>query len=68
METLKFKTNIKCTNCVEKVTPALNEVAGAGNWKVDLLDPERTLTVEGDVSESELVTALKGTGYEASKI
>jgi hypothetical protein len=28
MDTTKFKTNIKCSGCVEKVTPFLNESLG----------------------------------------
>jgi copper chaperone len=47
METLKFKTNMKCSGCVAKVTPALDELAGKGNWDVDLSSTEKTLKVNG---------------------
>lgn len=33
---LKFKTNINCGGCIEKVTPFLNEVAGEGHWTLTL--------------------------------
>jgi hypothetical protein len=45
MET-KFKTNIKCDGCIAKVTPALNETVGQGNWNVDLQNPNKVLTIQ----------------------
>lgn len=67
MNTIKFKTNIKCGTCIEKVTPTLDQVTGKGNWSVDLTDPNRTLTItEGDpaiINES-----LQKVGYRAEKI
>jgi copper chaperone len=68
METLKFKTNIKCSGCIQTVTPGLNETVGKDNWKVDLDDPNKTLTVVSDVSENEVVAALKTAGYTAEKV
>lgn len=68
MEALKFKTNIKCTGCLTKVTPGLNQVAGEDNWEVDLQDPNKTLTVVAEAPEEKIVSALKEAGYEAEKI
>ena len=68
MEALKFKTNIKCTGCLAKVTPALNETVGEDNWEVDLQDPDKTLTIVSDTSENEVIAADKEAGYEAEKI
>lgn len=53
MKTLKFKTNIQCSNCLAKVTPKLNEQSGIDSWNVNLADPDRTLTVETDNLEPE---------------
>ena len=68
METLNFKTNIKCSGCIATVTPILDKTAGKDNWKVDLQDPEKTLTVVTDTPENEVVAALKEVGYEAKRI
>lgn len=66
MKNLKFKTNIKCSACVAKVTPYLNESVGAENWKVDTNSPEKTLTVvEGD--EAQVKEALERAGYKAEE-
>lgn len=53
MKTLKFKTNIQCSNCLAKVTPKLNEQSEIESWNVDLQDPERTLTVNTENLEPE---------------
>lgn len=46
MNTLKFKTNINCSGCINAVAPHLNQVEGITQWQVDTLDPEKILTVE----------------------
>lgn len=68
METLKLKTNIKCSACVEKVTPGLNKIAGAGNWQVDLSDPQRTLTVQTDAGADAVKEELQKAGYKAERV
>jgi copper chaperone len=67
MEKTNFKTNIKCAACVEKVTPGLNETVGEGNWKVDISNPEKVLTVEGEINEAKLKEALQKVGYKAER-
>lgn len=69
MKTMQFKTNIKCDACVAKVTPHLNAVEGLENWKVDLKDPKRTLTVSTEEVESKKIEeALSKAGYQAEKL
>jgi copper chaperone len=67
MKELKFKTNINCGNCVEKVTPALNETAGDGAWTVDTHHPDKILTVKG-AEEKKVVIAVIKSGFRAEKI
>jgi copper chaperone CopZ len=70
METIKFKTTIKCSGCVATVTPYLNEAVGANNWQVDTQTPEKILTVQtNDQSkEKEVIQKLQAAGYKAEKI
>lgn len=68
MNTVKFKTNIKCDACVAKVTPGLNETVGEGNWNVNLQDPARTLTVNTSVEDRDVISALNNAGYQAEKV
>ena len=68
METMKFKTNLKCSGCVEKVTPYLNEAVGEKKWEVDLNDPARVITVAGGSDETRVKQAFERAGYKAEKI
>jgi len=68
MKELKFKTNIKCTGCLTKVTPALNEAIGQNNWEVDLEAPNKTLKITANASETDVLLAVRGVGFEAEKI
>ena len=68
MEKLKFKTNIKCAGCIEKVTPGLNETVGVGHWEVDITKPEKILTVDTEVNEQRMKDALQKVGYKAERL
>lgn len=70
METLKFKTNIKCSGCVAKSTPFLNDVVGEENWEVDVQDPNKTLTIATDhaVDPDTIIKAVESAGFKAEKV
>ncbi len=69
MSTMKFKTNINCSNCVAKVTPFLDKKVGKGSWKVDTESSDKILTVEtDDFMAEDIVKTVKRTGYEAEVI
>jgi copper chaperone CopZ len=68
MKTIELKTNIMCSSCIAKVTPDLNEVAGETNWKVDIQNPNKTLTVNGGgITEEEIIHAVEKAGFKAVK-
>ena len=68
METSKFKTNIKCSGCVAKVTPFLNEALGEENWEVDYNNPSKVLTVVGEKDQTKVVQAVEKAGYKAEAL
>jgi copper chaperone CopZ len=73
MNTLKFKTNLKCEGCKNSVRPFLNQIDAISLWDVDLSHNDKILTVEANtISEDEIVAqvkeALKQDGYTAEKI
>lgn len=67
MKTIKFKTNIKCSGCVAKVTPFLNEAIGENNWHVDTESPLKILTIEND-NRQKAVDAVVKAGYKAEAL
>ncbi len=69
METLKFKTNIKCSGCLAKVTPFLNEAETIKKWEVDIYTPEKILTIEADsMKVEEVIETVKKAGFQIEPI
>jgi copper chaperone len=69
METIVFKTNMKCSGCIEKLTPALNELAGKDHWIVDLTNPDKTLTVSAaGVQAKDIQSAMEKAGFKAERL
>ncbi len=69
MKTYKFKTNIKCSGCIEKVTPFLNGEKSINSWKVNTEIAEKILTVESTENDSEKIKiAIKKAGYTIEEI
>lgn len=70
METLKFKTNIKCGGCVATVTPHLNAMSGLEQWSVDTEVADKVLTVTGDAEnlQQETEETLKKAGFHGELI
>ena len=68
METIKFKTTLKCSACVAKATPFLNEALGKDNWEVDTNDPSKVLTVVGESDKTTVIEAIEKAGFKAEKL
>lgn len=69
METIQFKTNIKCGACIAAVTPYLNATAGEGHWQVDIQHPARILTVDTSLATTtQIRQAVEKAGYKAEPV
>lgn len=70
METVKFKTTIKCMGCVAQVSANLNELVGENNWEVDVNSTEKTLTViqQDGVTKDDVVSAVVAAGFKAEEV
>lgn len=70
MNTLRFKTNIKCSGCIAQSTPHLNETVGENNWTVDVQDPQKILTVSTPekLEAESVIRALAQAGYKAEPL
>jgi copper chaperone CopZ len=65
MTVREYKTNLKCGSCVATIAPRLNAEPSIRKWSVDLDDPRKTLTVEGDqVSDDVVASLLTASGYQ----
>lgn len=67
MNTIKYKTNIKCAGCIEKVTPVLDQMLGKEGWAVNTADPDKILTAKlpADIDAAAVTEALGRVGYKA---
>lgn len=69
MNTLKFKTNIKCSGCVATVTPFLDKEEGIQAWDVDTNNPEKILTVQTDaLSPEQVIERVKESGFKIESV
>ncbi|MFO7922707.1 MAG: heavy-metal-associated domain-containing protein [Bacteroidales bacterium] len=63
-----FKTNINCNACKSAVTPFLEKDSRIRKWEVDLGNPEKTLTVEGEnITGNEIMDLIIEAGYRIEK-
>ena len=66
MDTLKFKTNLKCAGCMYAIKPFMDNIEGVKSWDVNLDDPEKTVTVENEsATVEEIKEAIGKAGYNA---
>lgn len=70
MKTIRFKTNLKCNNCVAKVQKQLDGDARIAHWSVDLKSPDRVLSVEteGDDAVAAVMGILSAAGFRAMEL
>lgn len=69
METRKYKTTIKCSGCVAKVTPALNSMENIQSWNVDLTNPDKILEVSTtEETDEKVISKLQELGFEAKPV
>lgn len=64
MEKNKFKTTIKCSGCVAKVTPFLNEAVGENKWEVDVNNPAKILSVPAEADSAKVMEAVQKAGFK----
>ena len=69
METLKFKTSLKCGGCINAIKPGLESLDLAGKWNVDLENADKTLSVEAPEEMAEkILDSVKKAGYLISRL
>lgn len=64
MNTIKFKTNLKCSGCVEKIAKVLDNNPSIKSWEVDLSSTEKELKVETSLSEKQVQELIASVGFK----
>lgn len=69
MNKIHFKTNINCGNCIQKITPVLDEIEGIKEWSVDTSNAQKILTVETNlVTAEEIITRVYDAGFDIAML
>ncbi|MBU8892376.1 MAG: cation transporter [Bacteroidales bacterium] len=73
MNTIKFKTNLKCDGCINTIKSVMNTITGIELWTVFIDDKDKTLEVNfEDSDEKEIINAVQSaitkSGYEIEKL
>lgn len=69
METIRFKTSLKCGGCINAITTGLNSIVSIQTWKVDLESPDKVLEVQATSDVTELVIeSVKKAGYQINRL
>ena len=68
MTIMKFKTNVKCQGCVDRITELFTKNKEISSWEVDLTSDDKVLTVETSLSVSEIRWMLWAIWYIVENI
>ena len=73
MNTLRFKTNLKCNGCIQAIKPGLSSIPEIESWSVLLDVQDKILEVDFESgSEDELTIKIKNevtkAGYQIEQI
>ena len=68
MKIMKFKTNVKCQGCVDRIAELFTKNKEISSWEVDLTSDDKILTVETSLSVSEIRWMLWAIWYIAEII
>ena len=68
MTIMKFKTNVKCQGCVDRIAELFTKNKEISSWEVDLTPDDKVLTVETSLSVSEIRWMLWAIWYIAEII
>jgi len=66
---LKFKTNLNCSNCVSKVQADFDQHPGIAAWSVDTDNSDKILTVSSkNIGAEEVIAIVNKKGFKAEVI
>ena len=73
MNTIKFKTNLKCDGCINAIKPGMDTITGIKSWEVFLDVQDKILEVDyDDSSEEEIINTVQNAvtkaGYDIEKL
>ncbi len=73
MQTLRFKTDLKCAGCMYAIKPYMDALEGIESWNVDLESKEKIVEVVTKTASKEEIKkaiedAISEAGYSAELV
>lgn len=73
MQTLRFKTSLKCNGCVQAIKPGIESIKEIDSWRVFLDIQDRILEVDFNESNdvdiaTKVINTVKEAGYSIEKL
>lgn len=73
MQTLRFKTSLKCNGCVQAIKPGMESITEIDSWRVFLDIQDRILEVDFNESDdsdiaNKVIDTVKKAGYSIEKL
>jgi copper chaperone CopZ len=73
MQTLRFKTNLKCAGCMYAIKPYMDALEGIKSWDVDLESKDKIVEVTTETATKEEIhkaieDAISVAGYTAELV
>jgi copper chaperone CopZ len=73
MQTLRFKTDLKCAGCMYAIKPYMDALEGIESWEVDLDSKDKivevvTKTATKDEIKKAIEDAISEAGYSAELV
>jgi len=64
MKTYKFKTNINCSGCIEKITPFFDKFPEGTTWDANTNHKDKILTIKSaELTEQQIIETVKEAGF-----
>lgn len=68
METKHFKTNASCSGCASRISKSLSKLVSESQFSIDVTHPDSILTITSELSNEQIIDAVKEAGYYAEFI
>ena len=61
---LRYRTNIHCGSCVQRLARVLEGIPGIHHWNADQTSPDRWVTIHGDINDRQARAAIEQAGLK----
>lgn len=68
METKHFKTSASCGGCASRIGKSLSKYVPESQFSIDTKHPDSILTITSELSNQQIIDAVKEAGYCAEFI